>query len=334
MSPTPPSQRPVWILAGPTATGKSAVAQAIAEKTGAAILSADSMLVYSGMDIGTAKPSPSERGTVRYLGIDLATPDKPFSTGAWLSAVREQLRALPAPSPSDSALPGHGVIVAGGTGLYIRALLGGLDAPTSDAASRDHAASLLAQGGVSALQSAIRSRSEAAFDSLSDSDRINPRRLTRALEILESRDASGASNEPFRAASRQPAPRIAVLAIDPATLAARIALRISRMFADGLAEEASRLRIAYPALSVTASAAIGYAEAFAMLDGALNREQAEERIAARTRQLAKRQRTWFRHQVDAVTIDASSGDVEAIAGATLAAWRETGPHWISCGKAS
>ncbi len=334
MFPTPPSMRPAWILAGPTATGKSAVAQAIAERTGAVIISADSMLVYAGMDIGTAKPSPSERGSVRYLGIDLATPDTPFSTGAWLASVREGVRALPPPSPEDATIPGHGIIVAGGTGLYIRALLGGLDAPTSDTASRDHALSILAQGGIEELQSAIRSRSEAAFESLSESDRINPRRLTRVLEILESRVASGTSGEPFRAASQKQMPRLAVLSIDPAILASRIERRIAKMFVDGLAEEASRLRTAYPALSDTAAAAIGYAETFAMLDGLLTPDEAKERIAARTRQLAKRQRTWFRHQADAISIDASSGDIDAMVAATLSAWRNIGPHWINCEEAS
>ena len=116
-----------WLLAGPTASGKSAVAQWIAERHGAAVLSADAMLVYRGMDIGTAKPSPAERGGVPYLGLDCVSPGEPFSTGDWLAHARRGLAAL------DPARP---VIVAGGTGLYFRALLSGLDGEAADPARR------------------------------------------------------------------------------------------------------------------------------------------------------------------------------------------------------
>ena len=324
--------RPVWILAGATATGKTAVAQSIAESTGAAIVSADSMLVYSGMDIGTAKPTAAERGDVPYFGIDLATPDQPFSTGAWLAAVRAQIATLPPPSPADAAEPGHGIIVAGGTGLYIRALIDGIDAPRASAASREHWNAVLASGGVEALQSALRERAPSVFATMSESDRINPRRLTRALEIHDADACADSATCGVPAADAKQPPRIAVLSIEPATLGARIARRIERMFADGLLDEAERLRATYPALSDTAAAAIGYAEAFAVLNGSMSRDEAAERIAARTRQLAKRQRTWFRHQVEATPINASSGDVRAIANATIAAWRTTGPMWIPCGE--
>ncbi|MBQ5531688.1 MAG: hypothetical protein IIT98_06785 [Kiritimatiellae bacterium] len=112
------SGRPAYLLAGPTASGKSAIAATLARETGAAILSADSMLVYKGMDIGTAKPPPAERAEFRMGGIDLVTPAEEFSAGAWLRAAAEWEATLP---------PGVPVIVAGGTGLYFSALLRGLD---------------------------------------------------------------------------------------------------------------------------------------------------------------------------------------------------------------
>lgn len=112
------SGRPAYLLAGPTASGKSAIAATLARETGAAILSADSMLVYKGMDIGTAKPPPAERAEFRMGGIDLVTPAEEFSAGAWLRAAAEWEATLPLGVP---------VIVAGGTGLYFSALLRGLD---------------------------------------------------------------------------------------------------------------------------------------------------------------------------------------------------------------
>lgn len=115
--------RSVYLLAGPTSSGKTAAAAVLARRMGAAVLSADSMLVYKGFDIGTAKPSPSEREGYELGGIDLETPDKPFSAGAWLRAASRFASALPPEKP---------LIVAGGTGLYFSALLRGLDRPWLD----------------------------------------------------------------------------------------------------------------------------------------------------------------------------------------------------------
>lgn len=113
-------KRSVYILAGPTASGKSAISALLARRMGARILSADSMLVYKGMDIGTAKPPPEEIAEFGMGGVNLATPAEEFSSGAWLRAAHDWLRAVPEDLP---------VIVAGGTGLYFSALLRGLDKP-------------------------------------------------------------------------------------------------------------------------------------------------------------------------------------------------------------
>ena len=112
------ARRDAYLLAGATASGKSAVAALLAREMGAAILNADSMLVYRGMDIGTAKPSPAERAEFRMGGIDLVTPAEEFSAGAWLRAAAAWAGTLPAETP---------IVIAGGTGLYFSALLRGLD---------------------------------------------------------------------------------------------------------------------------------------------------------------------------------------------------------------
>ena len=368
---TPPSPSAAWFLVGPTAVGKTAVAQHLAERTDAAILSADAMLVYRGMDIGTAKPLPSERGPVRYLGIDLADPDEPFSAGAWLARVRGALpggRAGPLDPPIDDALAervapacggsgnsalslcdsapvGGGLIVAGGTGLYVRALIHGLDASAADPARRQYWQERLAREGLEALRRELTARAPQAAAALADPE--NPRRVIRALEHL---DAHGALPDTWRDA---PKPRLVGLHLPRPALHARIAARVERMFADGLLDEVAALRARFPAWrcdhtfkgvkcepaiektssaaasserAATARQAIGYAEACDLLDKRITQEQAIAQIVVRTRQLAKRQETWFRHQADVTWIEIAADEpVAAIAARVLAAWREHGP---------
>ena len=308
---TPPGT--VWTLAGATATGKSAVAQWIAERHGAAILSADSMLVYRGMDIGTAKPAPAERGAVPYIGLDCVEPGDSFSTGAWLECVRRGLGALSPPRP---------VIAVGGTGLYFRALLAGLDGAPADPARRRHWQELFASEGLEGLWRALDALGDAV--SLPPGERDNPRRCIRALEHAEAAATSGAS-----AASRpspdHPRPPIVALRLPRDQLHARIERRVRRMFADGLVAEAVALRRQQP-LSATALQGIGYAEALALADGIMSPGEAIERVAARTRQLAKRQMTWFRHQAEVHWIDITDDTpVPVAARLVLNSWRQHGP---------
>ena len=321
------------VLIGPTAVGKSAVAQWIAEQTGAAILSADSMLVYRGMDIGTAKPTPAERGSVPYFGIDCVDPGQPFSTGDWLSFVHRQLAANEGmengkwkmENSSDSHSPF--LIVAGGTGLYVKALLFGLDAPPSDPAARARWTALFESGGLPALRAAV-DANPVARALLPDSDLANPRRLIRALERADSSDRtslstpSGAGRSP---SGQMVSPAVAGLTMPRAMLAARIERRIAKMFADGLVEEAVAVRETSGGLSSTACGAIGYAEALAVADGKMTRDEAAERIAARTRQLAKRQMTWFRHQLKVEWVEVDETDTPATIGPkVMEVWKRNG----------
>jgi len=273
------------VIAGATATGKSAVAQWIAERTGAAIVSADSMLVYRGMDVGTAKPTEEERRRVRYIGLDCVGPGERFSAGDWLAQVRAGLAALPPDTP---------LVVAGGTGLYIRAFLEGLDAPPSDPEARERYRRLFEAGGLDAL------RAEMARQGLSvaPGDAANPRRLMRALEKAAAPRTPPAPASRFCTPPSSAGARVFLLSMDRDALAARIEMRARQMFAQGIVEEATRI-FGAGAASETAAGAIGYAEALAYARGALSLEEAIARVAARTRQLAKRQRTWFRHQLQA-----------------------------------
>jgi len=307
-----------WILAGATATGKTAVAQALAEQLGCAILSADAMLVYRGMDIGTAKPSVAERGSVSYYGIDLTTPADPFSTGLWL-ADAARARTAHGGKGSDQTTQ---LIVAGGTGLYIKALTDGLDGEAADPDSRARWQALFEREGLDALRAALAERSPDALSALADPS--NPRRLIRALEHL---DARGALPEQWK--SRPDSVPFVVLRLPREQLHARIARRVDAMFRRGLVDEVRALRQTYPVWSPTASQAIGYAEVCALLDGALTAREAAERTVIRTRQLAKRQETWFRHQTHAVWLEIDDHDApETVAGRVLETWRRYGPTTV------
>jgi tRNA dimethylallyltransferase len=265
-----------YVLIGPTASGKSSVAQRLAEQTGSPIVSADSMNIYRGMDIGTAKPSAAERGAVNYHGIDLADPTAPFSVGDWLAAVRPAFQCLENKMGGGSASP----IVVGGTGLYVKCLLAGLDPmPAADEALRARAEKM----SLAELQAEARAAAPEAYAALADNE--NPRRLVRLLEH------GGAPRT-----QKKSLPTVVGLHVDREVLLKRIAVRVDEMYANGLIDEARGL--VDLELSVTAQKAIGYAEAFAVLRGEMKEAEAKERTIIRTRQLAKRQMTWFRTQLN------------------------------------
>ncbi len=284
-----------YCLAGATATGKSAVAQLLAERIGGVILSADAMLVYRSLDIGTAKPSRAERGNVPYFGIDCVTPAEDFSAAMWLN---EAERASASSAPC---------IVAGGTGLYFSALLRGFDpSPPSNPALRATLEAL----PLEALQARL------AATGRTIADPSNPRRLVRALEILESGgELPGGWQEKVK-------PALTALTWDRAVLHQRIARRVEEMYAAGLLVEAERARTLYPQWSRTAAQAIGYAEAFAVLDGTMSLAEAKERTVIRTRQLARRQEVYLRGQFEVTWIRGESGDtVESLAEKVAQEWQ-------------
>lgn len=291
------------ILAGATASGKTGVCQYIAEQTGAAIISADAMLVYQGMDIGTAKPTLDERNAVPYYGLDCVTPGMSFNTSRWLDALK------PIRSHTNQ------LIVTGGTGLYIKALIQGLDPQEeTDPALRASLSTLTKDELITRLrQSGI--EPETAL-----SDPQNPRRLQRALELV---------------LSGQPLPQ-RWKTVDPITLPAlyyprailhrRIEQRVHLMYDAGLLNETMHLLATYPTWSTTAEKAIGYAEAIACSRGDITQAQAIERTIIRTRQLAKRQETWLRHQVNIHWIAPTpNATTESISETVIDYWKQHGP---------
>ncbi len=294
-----------FVLAGPTASGKTAVAHGLARRLGARILSADSMLVYRHMNVGTAKPPPAELAEFGYAGVDLVDPDGAFSVSDYLRHASETVR-------SAAARPW---IVAGGTGLYVKCLTQGLDsAPGPDAAARAEADAALERGGVPELAGMVRKAGAEPRDA------SNPRRLVRALE--KSRQGCVTSGQAWRTAP----PVIVGLLPDRELLLGRIAARVRAMYAGGLVDEVRALRAAWPEWSATASHAIGYGEALAVLDGGLTAAGAIERTAIRTRQLAKRQMTWFRHQANVTWVPVRGTDrPDAIAAEVLRRWEQHGP---------
>lgn len=305
----------LYVLAGPTATGKTELAHRLAREQSWAVLSADAMLVYRGMDIGTAKPSPEERDAILYGGMDLVTPDQPFSVGAWLDHAHAFLSSIP-----ETQL----VLVVGGTGLYIKSLLYGLDPmPGADQSVRAEIQALFEREGLEGLRKAALEEAPDRYANLKDKN--NPRRIQRALELAR----MDVPHE--RVWTRGSAGRIVVLTMERETLTRRIIQRVNRMYREGLLEEVRHLCERYPAWSDTARMAIGYREALAVLEGKMTKEQAQEETVRRTRRLARRQMTWFRHQLDCAPVDADNNvSSEITARGVQDVWSTHGPCRITC----
>ena len=318
----PPPRHAAFVLVGCTAAGKTAVAHAIARESGAWVLSADSMLVYRGMDVGTAKPTAAEREGVVLRGVDLADPDEPFSAGRWLEEARAAAR--------EAEAAGKDLIVAGGTGLYVSALMRGIDTPAATAERRAELEELLAREGAEALVARAEALSPGSTTAI---DTRNPRRLIRLVEILESHaercsHAESAENaETLDVARSASEPVLVGLDFPAEELNGRIERRARAMFEGGLLDEVRALCGRFPGFErSTAGAGIGYAEALAALRGEIPTEEAIARTALRTRRLAKKQRTWWRHQacVEWVRGPADEADVARAARDVRDLWRKHG----------
>jgi tRNA dimethylallyltransferase len=288
------------VVAGATATGKTELAIRLAEAYAAggrpaSIISADSRQVYRGLDIGTAKATEADRARVPHFGLDLVDPDDPFSLADFATHARGVLDELAARNDAVA-------ILAGGTGLYLRAIATGLDtdALPSDPVVRARVEAELDSDGLEAVVVRLRSLAPNAAARV---DLRNPRRVVRALEIAEL-----IGDAPPPAPRGYPGTVVWIgLAVPPATHATWIARRARAQFDAGLIDEAAALRERYdPALP--AFSAIGYREAWAVIDGTATRDEAMEVDVRRNVTFAKRQRTWFRSERGIRWLDPTAGD--------------------------
>lgn len=271
---------PLLVLAGPTASGKTAVAIPLARRLGAQIVSFDSMAVYRGMDIGTAKPSEAQREAVRHHLIDVADPGEAWSVGEHLRRAEEAFARI----RQEGARP----LVVGGTFLYLKALLFGLeDGPRSDPRQRQQWIEREEEEGPGTLHRMLRERDARAAERLHEHDL---HRIVRALEKAVARERRESRWDPRRP---QRIFRLAVLLPPLEVLQGRIEARVRSMFDRGLVEEAQQVAD-LGGLSRTAREAIGYREALAVARGERDQEEAVRETIRRTRLLCRRQLTWLR----------------------------------------
>jgi tRNA dimethylallyltransferase len=300
-------------IVGPTATGKTPLAVAVAKRLGGAeLLNADSRQVIRGLRVATCAPTAAElRGVPCHL-LGLHDPGAPFSVAEWLEAAREALARLDA--------RGLQPILAGGTGLYVSALVDGLDLARvpPDPATRARRNAVAAEpGGVETLAAELSGRDPEAARSI---DLRNPRRVVRALEIL---DARGSPLHHARGRSA-PVPATMVGLDAPRELHdTLIAQRAAAMLQTGaLLEEVHSALGRGVTRGALESAGIGYREALAVIDGEVSPEQAADQIAQRTRRYAKAQRTWFRRDSRIRWLTRREGPVEPLVDEVLDALRE------------
>jgi tRNA dimethylallyltransferase len=263
----------------------------------AEIISADSRQVYRGLDIGTAKVSTADRGRVPHHGLDLVDPDEPFSVADFVAHADEALAGV--------ARRGGIALLVGGTGLYLRAVARGLDtaALPSDPDVRARIEAELVTGGLAAAAARLRALAPARA---ARTDLRNPRRVARALELTEL-----VGDEPPPPPRGYPGPVAWIgLRLDPDTHRRWIAERARGQFAAGLVEEARALRERYDP-RLPAFSAIGYREAWAVIDGSLTLEAAIAEDARRNLAFARRQRTWFRAEPDIEWLDATGDPLPA-----------------------
>lgn len=294
-----------WFLTGATATGKTGVALALAQRLDAEIVSLDSMTIYRGMDVGTAKPAPAERAVVPHHLLDIVDPADEYSVAQYVEDAAAAVAAIRSRARE--------VLFVGGTPLYLKSLLRGLfDGPPANWELRHEIEAELERVGQAALHERLMQVDPVAASAIHPHD---TRRMIRALEVFR------ATGEPLshqqmqfedgRAADEC---RVFVLRRERRELHRRIEGRVEAMIEIGLVDEVRRLTANGKRLSRTASQAVGYRESLAHLAGEIRVDDMRARIQARTRQFAKRQGTWFRSLSECRFVDiAGEIDERAVA---------------------
>lgn len=295
---------------GPTASGKTALAVSLVERFPLEIISVDSALVYRGMDIGTATPDAATLARAPHHLLDIRDPTEAYSAAAFCDDARRLM--------ADIVARGRVPLLVGGTMLYFRALLQGLDdLPRADAALRKELGAEAAARGWPALHAELSQVDPATAARLAPND---SQRIGRALEIFRL-TGKPMSAQLDRAQSKLPyrVLQLALIPSDRAVLHQRIAARFDAMLAEGLIDEVKLLRQTY-ALNpdLPAMRAVGYRQAWAYLDGEIDLKELREQGIAATRQLAKRQLTWLRSWPEAVELDCLADDLQSQATALVA----------------
>lgn len=270
------------VICGATATGKSDLAVSLAKKLNGEIINADSMQLYKGMDVGTAKLSIEQRKRIPHHLLDVLNVSEDASV-AWY---QEHARSI----ISEIESRGKSAIIVGGTGLYIKAILDDLNFPDTDLEVRNRLNDLAEKIGAPAMHERLAKLDPAAGLAI---DARNLRRVVRALEVIEITGKPFTANLPREESTRYPEARQFGLVMDRQLLAERIDQRVERMWKQGLVEEVQGLIEAGIRNGRTAQLALGYAQVLKFIDGEITEEEAKEDTKRATRQYARRQETWF-----------------------------------------
>jgi len=270
------------VICGATATGKSDLAVTLAQHLNAEIINADSMQLYRGMDIGTAKITMEERKGIAHHMLDLLDVHQDANVAWYQEKARDLISEI------------HGrkkdVIIVGGTGLYIKAILDELNFPDTDPVVRAELELEFATKGIAPLFERLEKLDPAAALAI---DKANSRRVIRALEVIKITGKPFTANLPREESSRYPFAQQFGLVMDRDTLSERISTRVDRMWEQGLVEEAQGLLQAGIMQGTTAQRALGYAQVIAQIEGKVSQDEAQEETKRATRQYARRQETWF-----------------------------------------
>ena len=301
-----PRQPSVLVIGGPTASGKTSLSIEAARRFGGEIVSADSMQIYRGMDIGTAKPTESERCGIPHHLLDVVDPDEPFSVADWQEAANREIR--------DILARGRLPVVVGGTGLYLNSLVYNLkfNPAGADEAFREEMNRMARENGALAVHALLEKADPRS------AARIHPNNLVRVIRTLEVVRQTGEPMSLHHQRSRaEPSPwRFVITGLLPerAVLYERINLRVDQMVADGLEQEVRGLLSAGYARTLQSMQGIGYKELAAWLAGESTRDGALEQIRQGSRRYAKRQITWFSRLEGMQWMDPLSIDREEMLG--------------------
>ena len=288
------------VIGGATATGKSELALEVAEKIGAEIVNADSMQIYSGMDIGTAKLNQAERKGITHHLIDEVAPSIDITVSWYQELAREII---------DDLLKNKPVVVVGGTGLYIKAVLDDLSFPETDQSVRLELEKLAEEIGAAQLHQRLAKLDPAAALAIPAE---NIRRVIRALEVIEITGKPFTANLPRAGSTKYPEAKQFGLEVERENLDQRIDRRVEKMWEQGFVEEVKTLISATGGMGKTASQAIGYRQIISYLKGEISENEAKELTKVATRQYARRQETWFKRDERITWLSPNSNRLELL----------------------